>query len=77
MSWTNSLAILSAVDRELAQVAEREVAGPEVVDDGPDAQARTPVERGDRRRRGPEQRRLGDLEDEPGRVQAGLGEDAP
>ena len=53
---------LEGVHRELAQVAEREVAGPEVIDDDADAEPAQGVERRDGRRRRPEQGGLGDLE---------------
>ena len=56
---------LEDVDRELAEVAQREVAGPEVVDDDPDAELAQRLEGRDRRRRRLEQGRLGDLEAEP------------
>ena len=66
---------LERVDRELAEVAQREVAGPEVVDDGPDPSRADGLERRDRRRRGLEQGGLGDLEDEARRIEPGLAED--
>ena len=55
-------------------MAEREVAGPEVVDDDADAEVAERFERRDGRRRRLEQRGLGDLEAEPRGGHAGLGE---
>ena len=66
---------LEDVDREPAQVAERRVAGPEVVDRDPDAARAERLEPGDRRRRVVEHRRLGQLEDESAGPQAGLAQD--
>ena len=56
--------------RQSAQVAERRVAGAEVVDRQPDADLVELVDGGSRARRVDEQRRLGDLEREHRRIDA-------
>ena len=66
---------LEDVDRELAEVAERGVAGPEVVDREPHAEGLEAAQGRHRRVGVLDQDALGDLEDEAGRVEPGLGQD--
>ena len=61
---------LEQVDRELLEVGERRVAGPEVVDGEPDAEVAQPPEPDGRRRRVLHQRAFGDLEDQALRLEA-------
>ena len=66
---------LEDVDPEAAQVAERRVAGPEVVDGDPDPEIADRLEARDRRRGVVEHDRLGHLEHELPRLEAGLAQD--
>ncbi len=66
---------LEDVDRELAQVAQRRVAGAEVVDRQTDPEGLERPERRDGRLDVADEGRLGDLEREAGRVEPGRRED--
>ena len=68
---------LDHVDREAAQVAERRVAGAEVVDGEAHAERLQVEQRLDRRLDVVHQHALGDLEDRAARVEAGLGAGRP
>ncbi len=66
---------LELVEREAAQILQARIAGAEIVERQPHAQRLEPEHRELGRVHVAEQRAFGDLEFEPGRIEAGFGED--